>query len=376
MSSEGEHTGVPIADGAELEQFRQLVLSVHDYAIFLLDPGGHVVTWNRGAEHTKGYAAEEIVGQHFSVFYPDEDREARHPQHELEIAERDGRYEEEGWRVRKDGSRFWANVVITAVRDRDGTLIGFAKITRDLTERRAAEEALREANEQLQRSNRELDRFASVAAHDLREPLRTVAGFAELLRERHEDDLDDTGRAFLEHIGSAAERMQHLVDNLLEYARGGAARPEAAPVDIAGAVVAVLAEQHTVIKERGVEVTVALEPGAAVLAQRLDVEAVLRNLVSNAVKFAPAEAPRVAIRSERLEDAWLVEVADNGIGIDPSDRPKIFHAFQRLPGAAQYSGTGLGLAIAQRMVERHGGAIGVDSTVGRGSRFWFTLPAA
>jgi PAS domain S-box-containing protein len=361
----------------ELQQFRRLVLGVQDYAIFLLDSGGNITTWNAGAERINGYTAEEIVGRHFSTFYTEEDRARDHPAEELKIASEVGRYEEEGWRVRKDGTRFWSNVVITAIRDDGGTLIGFAKVTRDLTERRAAEDALQEANERLARSNQELDRFAAVAAHDLQEPLRTISGFAELLRDRYTDTLDETGRNYLGHVSAAAVRMSRLVEDLLGYARSASEpRTAEAETELADAVAVVLAEQRAAIDERGTRVTVEVPDGARVRAEGRDVEAALRNLVSNAVKFASDEDPRVTVTAEAVEGALRVWVVDNGIGIDPADRPRLFVPFARLHSASEYEGTGLGLAIAQRVVERNGGTIGVDSTVGEGSRFWFTLPAA
>ncbi len=167
----------------ELTEFRRLVSSVRDYAIFMLDPAGHVLSWNAGAQRLKGYEHEEIIGRHFSTFYTAEDRARDHPANELRIAVRDGRYAEEGWRIRKDGGRFWASVTITAVRDEDGRLTGFAKVTRDLTERKRNEEALQKAVEELRAANEELDRFAIVAAHDMADPLRTISGFAEVLLE-------------------------------------------------------------------------------------------------------------------------------------------------------------------------------------------------
>ncbi|HEY6758032.1 MAG TPA: PAS domain S-box protein [Baekduia sp.] len=361
----------------ELEQFRRLVLSVRDYAIFLLDPGGYVTTWNLGAQHIKGYAAGEIVGRHFSAFYTEEDRARDHPGEELRIAAEAGRYAEEGWRIRKDGSRFWASVVITAVRDDSGTLIGFAKVTRDLSERRAAEDSVRAANERLERTNRELDRFASVAAHDLQEPLRTIGGFSGLLVDRYGTDLDATARKYLDHIALGVDRMSRLVDDLLRYAR--AAEPTGVPGDtvvVAEAVAAVVAELGATIDAHGTDVDVDVGGDMHVHAESRDLEAALRNLISNAVKFADADAPSVRVAATLVGRDVRIDVVDNGIGVDPQDRPRLFLPFQRLPSAAGQPGTGLGLAIAQRVIERNGGAIGVDSVAGEGSRFWFTLPAA
>jgi PAS domain S-box-containing protein len=361
----------------ELEQFRRLVLSVRDYAIFLLDPGGYVTTWNSGAQHINGYRAEEVVGRHFSIFYTEEDKARDHPAEELQIASEMGRYEEEGWRVRKDGSRFWANVLITAVRDEDGALIGFAKVTRDLTERRAADEQVRRANERLERTNRELDRFASIAAHDLQEPLRTIAGFSALLAERHAEALDDNAHKYLNFITEGVERMSRMVDDLLGYAR--AAEGTGVPADtvvVADTVRLVLGELRATIDDHRTDVAVEISGDVRVHASQRDLEAALRNLLSNAVKFADEHAPSVRVQAEPAGGDVRIDIIDNGIGIDPADRPRLFQPFQRLASAEGQPGTGLGLAIAQRVIERNGGAIGVDSKAGEGSRFWFTLPVA
>jgi PAS domain S-box-containing protein len=365
------------ADNLDLDQFRRLVASVRDYAIFMLDTGGHVATWNAGAENIKGYVEAEIIGRHFSVFYTADDRAREHPAHELEIAARDGRYEEEGWRVRKDGSPFWASVVITAVRDDHGILIGFAKVTRDLTARRAAEEALREAHARLRRSNEELDRFAVVAAHDLSEPLNTVGGFAALLRDVLPPDLPDRAAEYLDHITTSAARMQDLIAGLLDYARSGETARAAQAVDARTAALNVVDDLAAAIREHGADVVVRLEPATLVLADRSDLEMVLRNLVSNAIKFGDPETPRVEVTAEPVDDgAWRIVVSDDGIGIDTVDHARIFEAFERADPKPATAGTGLGLAICERIVRRSGGTIGVDSTPGRGSRFWFSLPRA
>ncbi len=357
----------------QLLEFRRLVSSVRDYAIFMLDPAGHILTWSAGAQYLKGYAPDEIVGRHFSIFYTAEDRARRHPEDELEIAVREGRYEEEGWRVRKDRSMFWARVTITAVRDEDGRLTGFAKVTRDLSESREAELALRDAVGDLRVVNAELDRFAAVAAHDLADPLRTISGFAELLER---GDLPAAEREYVTHIRDSSMRLTRMLQGLLTYARAGQSADASEPVDLVSATEDVLADLAGPILDRGAQVAVALPTGATVLAAATDVRTVLQNLVSNAVKFADPQAPVVRIDAELTGDgAWRVGVADNGAGVAAEDEARIFGAFERGHSESGRAGYGLGLAICRRLAQRHGGDVGLDATAGDGGRFWFTLPA-
>ncbi|CAA9477799.1 MAG: Two-component system sensor histidine kinase/response regulator hybrid [uncultured Solirubrobacteraceae bacterium] len=360
------------AANRQLEEFRRLVSSVRDYAIFMLDPTGHVGSWNAGARHLKGYEPEEILGRHFSVFYTDEDRARRHPDGVLANAVREGRYEEEGWRVRKDGSRFWAGVTVTAVHDEDGRLTGFAKVTRDLTERKRDEEALRAAVEELRAANEELDRFASVAAHDMADPLRTISGFAEILRDAAAGE--EQARTYAQHILDSSLRLTAMLQALLSFARAGAKSPGSVSVDLATAVEQVRTDLAVSIASRNVRVVVEVPEAARVLAGADDVRVILQNLVSNAIKFSDQDAPVVRIDAERREEDWRIAVHDNGPGIAPGDQGRIFGAFERARSGA--AGHGLGLAICERLVERHGGRIGVDSAPGRGTTFWFILRAA
>jgi len=362
------------AANAELAEYRRLVSSVRDYAIFMLDPAGRIRSWNRGARHLKGYEPAEVIGRHFSIFYTEEDRARDHPAGELQIARREGRYEEEGWRVRKDGTLFWASVTITSVHDDDGRLTGFAKVTRDLTTRREGEDALRRAVDELRTANAELDRFASFAAHDMAGPLSTIAGFARLLLRA---DLPPAAATYAAHIRESSERLSEMLERLLAYARAGATQDEARPVDLAGAAEQVLADLAGPIAERGVHVGVAVPAGATVMADERDVRLVLQNLVANAVKFAGSSHPTVRVSARPAGNGtWRTSVEDDGPGIAEHDRQRIFRAFERAGEGAGPPGHGLGLAICQRLVERHGGAMGVESEPGHGSCFWFALPAA
>lgn len=357
----------------ELAEFRRLVSSVRDYAIFMLDPAGHILSWNAGAHHLKGYEPDEIIGRHFSTFYTDADKARDHPANELAIAVRDGRYEEEGWRVRKDGTMFWAGVTLTAIRDEQGRLTGFAKVTRDLTERKRAEDALQEAVQELRRANEELDRFASVAAHDMTDPLRTISGFAEMILKG--DPPPEQTRQFAEHIYTSSLRLTTMLRGLLAYARAGASARDVEEVDLRVTVDEVLADLSRLTSERGAELTVELPERATVLATTADVRTVLQNLISNAMKFGDPERPTVRIGTRAVAGGALrVEVADNGSGVPEEDERRIFEAFERAPSAVEQAGYGLGLAICQRLLARHGGQIGIQSAPG-GSVFWFTLPA-
>jgi PAS domain S-box-containing protein len=204
------------------EQFRLLVRGVKDYAILMLDPQGLVVSWNEGAERIKGYKAREIIGRHFSRFYPPEESAAGKPEQELLEAIATGKFEEQGWRVRKDNSRFWANVLITALWDESGHLRGFSKITRDITARKATEALLAQKMRDLSRSNEELGQFATVASHDLQEPLRMVSDYMTLLSRRYKGKLDADADEFIAFAVDGAHRMQRLIKDLLTYSRVGA----------------------------------------------------------------------------------------------------------------------------------------------------------
>src|SRR5947207_13975067 len=217
------------------QSFQLLTESVQDYAIFMLDPEGRVASWNAGAELIKGYRPQEILGEHFSKFYPPEDVAQGKPQWELEIAEREGRHEDEGWRVRKDGTRFWANAVINAMRDAHGGLVGFAKVTRDLTQRRRVEQALAQ-------SNQELERFSYSVSHDLRAPLRAINGYAQALFQDHAAQLDAEGKRLLTVIRDSAKLGGELIDALLNFSRVGRQALARTPVDLKALVESVVTE--------------------------------------------------------------------------------------------------------------------------------------
>jgi PAS domain S-box-containing protein len=368
------------------EAFRLLVASVTDYAIFMLDPEGRVASWNAGAERIKGYRAEEIVGQHFSRFYPDEDLQQGKPAHELKIASTEGRFEDEGWRVRKDGSRFWASIVVAALRDEAGRLVGFAKVTRDLTERKQVEERLRAYAAQLEQSNRELEQFASVASHDLQEPLRKIQAFGDRLEARCGDALGEQGRDYLDRMLNAASRMQILIDDLLAFSRVTTPARPLLQVELAQIAREVISDLEADIESSGGRVELAELP--AVEADPVQMRQLLQNLLSNALKFRrPDEPPVVKISSRPLDppaDPTLRHLAprqfcqlvveDNGIGFDEKYLDRIFNPFQRLHGRSAYEGSGIGLAICRKIVERHGGAITARSAPGQGATFIVTLP--
>jgi PAS domain S-box-containing protein len=367
------------------ERFRLLVEGVKDYAILLLSPTGHVLTWNAGAQQIKGYRAEEIVGQHFSRFYPEDAITRGWPAWELQRAAADGRFEDEGWRLRKDGSRFWANVVLTALRDAAGNLKGFAKVTRDLSERKQAEEKLKAFTRQLQRSNLDLELFASVAAHDLQEPLRKIQAFGDRLQTKCGDALGEQGREYLDRMLTSAQRMRALINDLLTFARLTTKAGPFEPVDLARVAREVVSNLEARIQQTAGRVEVG--PLPTVDADPSQMRQLLQNLIGNALKFhRPGEPPVVKVEGELLPEPaspfkgqgrslCQIRVQDNGIGFEEKYLDRIFEVFQRLHGRHEYEGTGVGLAICRKIAERHGGSITARSAPAQGATVLVTMPS-
>src|SRR5438552_3844 len=477
------------------QRFRLIVEGAKEYALLMLDPEGRVVSWNAGAERLKGYRAEEIVGQHHSRFYPPEDVRAGKPERALQQALAEGQWEDEGWRVRKDGSRFWANVVITPIRDAQRVLVGFAKVTRDATERRRAEAEIRRqkgfteqlinsstdgilafdrecrytlwsegmarisgvkaeevigrpaldvfpffkdtgedkhyiaalegrmviadggrysarepaahvvleaqysplvgdsgqivgglaivrdvterkrVEEELARSNAELEKFSYSVSHDLRAPLRAIDGFARALHEDYGSVLNGDGQRMIGVIRDNAQRMGQLIDALLNFSRAGRQQLVTTSVDLTALAQSVVDELRRTAGGVAVEVTVQPLPpttGDATLLRQ-----VLVNLIGNAFKFSRNRShPRVDIAARREGDTVIYYVRDNGAGFDMRYKDKLFGVFQRLHHVEEFEGTGVGLALAQRIIDRHGGRIWAEGKPNEGATFYFTLPSA
>ncbi len=363
----------------ETRRFRLLVESVKDYAIFILDPRGHVSTWNPGAERIKGYAASEIIGKHFSVFYPPEVVAAGQCQLELEVAAAEGRFEEEGWRLRQDGSRFWANVTITPLRDPEGVLLGFAKVTRDLTERRAAEETLRvlaaqkAALAEKVRLQEFQERFLAILGHDLRNPLASIDMGAGLLRQRTSDP---TTLRILARMNSSSRRMTRMIEQILDLTRSrlaGGLEVHAAPMDLRDTLTTIVDELRAAHPSSKVELSCPKLPGVW---DRDRLEQVFSNLVGNAILHGAPDAP-VTVQARDEGQTVHVQVHNSGPPISEELRASLFNPFRRgeresrTPGTA---GLGLGLYISHEIVVAHRGGIEVQSSLVQGTTFSVTLP--
>jgi len=359
------------------ERFRMLVSGVKDYAIFMLDPDGRVATWNSGAERFKGYQENEIIGQPFSRFYTPEDNARMKPAEELRVAAAEGRVEDEGWRVRKDGSRFWADVVITALRDSQGKLLGFSKITRDITERKQTQEALVKAKEEAERSNKFKDQFLSTMSHELRTPLNAVLGFSDLLTEERYGPLNERQQRYVTHIHTGGKHLLRLINDILDLSKIEAGRLqlaiESVPVDASFAEVT--DTLRPLADKKSQSLTVHGTSDLSVRADSTRFKQILMNLLGNAIKFAP-ERGTIDLAAQQLGDVVRVEVRDSGPGIPLEEQQRIFEAFHRLRQSEKgVEGTGLGLAITRRLVELHGGQLNLESKPASGSCFYFTLPA-
>jgi PAS domain S-box-containing protein len=359
------------------ESFRLMVESVTDYAIVMLDPHGSVVSWNTGAERIKGFQSDEIVGKHFARFYTKGDVADGKPQHDLDSAAASGRYEDEGWRVRKDGSTFWANVVFTAIRDQEGHLRGFAKLTRDLTERNKVEAILTDAKAVAEKANLAKSDFLSSMSHELRSPLNAILGFAQLM----ESDLPAPSAAQKESIGlilQAGWYLLDLINEILDLAviESGKLSMSLEPVSLGEVMAECQAMIEPLAQRRGIHMTFPefTEP-RSVRADRTRLKQVLINLLTNAIKYNQVGGTVVVECSAATTAEHVrVTVTDTGPGLPKEKLEQLFQPFNRL-GQADHGeeGTGIGLVVSKRLVELMDGVIGVESTVGTGSVFWIEL---
>lgn len=356
------------------ETYRILVETVKDYAIFMLDPNGNVATWNAGAQAFKGYQPDEIIGEHFSRFYGQEDRDSGKPERELQDALRDGRVEDEGWRYRKDGTRFWADVIITPI-FKDDTLLGFSKVTRDLTERRKAEQNLISAYEEASKLKSE---FLANMSHEIRTPMHGMLSALTLLldTELNEDQLD------LAHvIQESGDVLLQVINDILDYSKlaSGSFSVSHDIISVTDIVQSVF-RAHLKLYKPELKLEILLDPRLPKSAEgdSLRYRQVIQNFLSNATKFTEEGYVRIVAKLHREEaDHFIImsEVIDTGIGVPQDSSDKLFTPFLQFDNSTtkRFKGTGLGLSICKSLAELMGGNIGYfPNPEGRGSVFWFT----
>ena len=357
---------------SELHERLAAIVESSDDAIIGKDLTGIIQSWNRGAERIFGYSAEEAVGQNVSMLTaPDRADEIPNILERISRGERVDHYQTK--RRTKDGRTLSVSLTVSPIRDAAGKIVGASKIARDVTEQERFQQALRDANALLSRANADLEQFAYSASHDLQEPLRMVSTYCEMLKKRFGGQLGASGDEYIGYILQGAVRMDQLLKDLRAFTQASIIDQEPAQdVDANEALRRALASLTATIAGSGA--SIANEPLPSVGIHEFQLVQLFQNLIGNAIRYRSHKPPQIHVAAERHGDAWRFSVRDNGIGIDPQYKEQIFGIFKRLHSAAEYPGTGLGLAICQRIVERAGGRIWVESEPGRGSTFYFTIP--
>lgn len=366
------------------ERYHKMIEEVDDYAILLMDKNGIIQNWNRGAEKIKGYKDYEIIGKSFQLFYLPEDQESGLPQKLINEAHRTGKAVQEGWRKRKDGTRFWGSIVITALHDADNNVIGFTKVTRDLTDKKRAEDKINQYAKELEFQNRELEQFAYVAAHDMKEPLRKIQFYSDYIYE-YSGQLPEKVKDYLERSIKAASRMKSLIDDLLAYSKASTFDQNLEAVDLNDLVKEVITANRESIENYNAVVEVGPLPVVRVVPFQFN--QLFDNLLNNSLKYRhPDRDPHIRISAEKLPVAvspvpgqrascfYKVSIQDNGIGFDPSYAVKIFDLFQRLHTQSDYTGSGVGLAICKKIIQNHQGFIQAKGELGEGALFEVYIP--
>ena len=363
------------------DRYHKMIDEVQDYAILLMDKDGYIQNWNKGAQNLKGYREEEIIGKNFRVFYLKEDQESQLPEKLIEQATRTGKANHEGWRVRKDGTTFWGNIVITALHDKEHNIIGFSKVTRDLTERKIADDQLRYYAQSIESQNQQLEQFAYIASHDLQEPLRKIRVFASIL----EDNIDNITvvKNNIDKINIAATRMSALITDILKYSQLSQLVMHFQETDLNETLNSVKNDFDLIMEEKGVVIENSALPVIKGIPMQL--HQLFANLISNAIKFSTVE-PSIKIDYEIIDGDAIhqypdlplknsyhkISFKDNGIGFEQQFADQAFKLFHRLH--EKTSGTGIGLALCKKVVENHNGYISVYSKPGEGTNFTIFFP--
>ena len=365
------------------ERYHKMIAEIEDYAIILLDTNGNIQNWNTGAEKIKGYKAEEIIGKNFRIFYLPQDRDNKLPEKLLERVIREGKSAYEGWRVRKDGSTFWGSIVVTALHDDNGEVIGLSKVTRDLTEKKKAEDKMREYLAELENRNSELEQFAYIASHDLQEPMRKIQTFTEVIERNLDDEV--IVKRYFEKINTSARRMVELITSVLNYSRLSKERDLREDADLNEVLAGIESDFELPIREKNAKI---VYNGLPVLkAHPLQMHQLFSNLISNALKISSG-SPVITISSQKIAKEGMksspvvltagqyleIVVKDNGIGFEQEYENLIFSMFQRLHPRQEYAGTGIGLAICKKIMENHKGFMRAEGEPRKGSSFYLYFP--
>lgn len=381
-----KNTGKILKEGRGFTQnlYEKIMEEVQDYAIILLDEQGTVIDWNLGAEKIKGYRPEEILGKNFSVFYLPEDRQDHLPEKLITEARTNGRASHEGWRQRKDGTRFWGNISITALHDENNSVTGFVKVTRDLSERKLAEDRVKQYAADLEARNRELEQFVYIASHDLQEPMRKIQTFVQMI-DRNSGDPAATNK-YLDKIDAAAKRMSALISAILNYSRLTNYEENYIKVDLNQVLDQVKTDYDLLLREKAAIVESDRLP--VIQGLPLQLNQLFSNLMSNSLKFSTIPTHiRISCRlvsPEEIEKGTVnlqhtsfheLKFEDNGIGFDQLYADQIFTMFRRLHSHHDYPGTGIGLALCKKIVENHRGYIFASGQSGKGASFTIYLPA-
>jgi PAS domain S-box-containing protein len=365
------------------ERYHKMIDEVQDYAIILLDKEGFILNWNKGAEKIKGYSEKEILGKNFRMFYLEEDRIRKLPEQLINEAIEKGKAMHEGWRVRKDGTKFWGSIVITALHNDENNIIGFSKVTRDLTQRKLSEDRLKDYTRELEFQNRQLEEYAHIASHDLQEPLRKIKTFANLLL-KNVDDKTAVNKN-IEKINSSAVRMETLIKDVLKYSQLSQTDNLFIATDLNKVLEDVKEDFELLIDQTRAKISYSALP--VVKAVPIQMHQLFSNLIGNAIKFSN-QNPVIEITSEKLlndevkkypqlnsdSDYLKITFKDNGIGFEPQYAEQVFKLFQRLHN--NNYGTGIGLALCKKIAKNHKGHISVSSEPNKGTTFNIFLPAS